>query len=182
MKKVEMNEIASEIKKYISNEKEEIIYCVSDGLYIFRSQNGAINDKYLTGNHNIIELGQSGGTIVQSEGDVGLALFKYNGWNQAKEWFARIYDYLKNKGLDIEINGNDLITEGKYKVAAYATIHVGNNKIYSTIQISLNANPNLINDICLKPMVKIPKGLSEYGITTQEIEQLIIKIASEFGE
>lgn len=182
MRKIKMNEIKDAIKELMVNDKEEILYCISDGLYIFRSQNGAINDKYLTGNHNIIELGQSGGTIVQSDGDVGLALFKYNGWNQAKEWFARIYDYMKNKELDIEINGNDLITEGKYKVASYATIHVGNNKIYSTIQISLNANPNLINDICLKPMVKIPKGLSEYGITTEEIVELVNKIASDFNE
>lgn len=28
---------------------------------------------------------------------------------------------------------------------------------------------------CRKPMRKVPKGLSEYGITTEEVEQLFLE-------
>lgn len=29
--------------------------------------------------------------------------------------------------------------------------------------------------ICRKPMVKVPKGLSEYGITTEEVEEMFLE-------
>lgn len=31
-----------------------------------------------------------------------------------------------------------------------------------------------IKAICRKPMRKVPKGLSEYGITTEEVEQMFL--------
>lgn len=29
--------------------------------------------------------------------------------------------------------------------------------------------PNLINQICTKPMIKVPGALSDYGLTTEEV-------------
>lgn len=176
MRKIKMNEIKDEIKRLMLNNNEEILYCISDGLYIFRGLDGAVKDKYLRGSHNIFELGQSGGTIVSSKGDIEMAFFKYDGWNQAQTWLNLIAEYLKSRGLNITVIGNDIIADDKYKVGAYGSLHLGNKKIFSTIQISINADADLINDICLKPMVKIPKGLSEYGITTEEMELAIINI------
>ena len=34
-----------------------------------------------------------------------------------------------------------------------------------------------IKAICKKPMKKVPKGLSEYGITTEEVEQMFLDFA-----
>lgn len=35
---------------------------------------------------------------------------------------------------------------------------------------------------CKKPMVKVPKGLSEFGITTEEVEQMFLAFCKEEGD
>ena len=40
---------------------------------------------------------------------------------------------------------------------------------YELVQISINQDLEVIKNVCLKPMVKVPKGLGEYGVTTEEI-------------
>jgi hypothetical protein len=35
--------------------------------------------------------------------------------------------------------------------------------------ISIDCNLELIKDVCTKPMEKVPCGLGQYGITTQQV-------------
>ena len=41
--------------------------------------------------------------------------------------------------------------------------------------LCLNVNLDHIKAICKKPMKKVPKGLSEYGITTAEVEKMFLE-------
>ena len=68
-------------------------------------------------------------------------------------------------------DNNDVLVDG-YKVASGCeTIHNGFN--YMGYQISLYQDLETIKNVCNKPMVKIPKALSEYGITTDEMVDFI---------
>lgn len=37
-----------------------------------------------------------------------------------------------------------------------------------------------IKQICTKPMNKVPKGLSEYRITTEEVEQMFLAFCENY--
>lgn len=43
----------------------------------------------------------------------------------------------------------------------------------------MNVDLEDIKKICKKPMKKVPKGLSEYGITTEEVEQMFLEFCKE---
>ena len=45
--------------------------------------------------------------------------------------------------------------------------------------ISMNVNLDHIKAICKKPMEKVPKGLSEYGITTEEVEKMFVAFCKQ---
>lgn len=56
-------------------------------------------------------------------------------------------------------------------MASGAEIRVGDNlkNVYNTYQISINQDIEAIKHICKKEMIKIPKALSDFGITAEEI-------------
>lgn len=43
----------------------------------------------------------------------------------------------------------------------------------------MNTNLDHIKAICRKPMKKVPKGLSDYGITTEEVEQMFLEFCKQ---
>ena len=81
-------------------------------------------------------------------------------------------DWLKSKGLNAEYVSNDIVVDG-YKVCGMAITRYGRID-YTAGFIGINTNLDNIKAICKKPMVKVPKGLSEYGITTEEAEQMFL--------
>ena len=182
MRRIEMNEIVNELSTLMANDKEEVLYCLTDDTYIFKGLDGGINPEYENGDYKVFNLGQRGGTIIGSKGDIQMALFKYEGWNQAKTYVEKMLEYLKEKGLNASIAENDILIDDKYKVISYGSRDIGNRKIFATIQISINADPELINNISAKPMTKIPRGLSYYGVTTEEMEKVILDISKELEQ
>lgn len=112
-----------------------------------------------------------GGTIVCSKGNIGISVITPVEWGwQTTSFLRALAEYLKSKQLNVEYSHNDILVDG-FKVASSAEIRVGDDlkNVYSTYQISINQDVETIKHICKKEMTKIPKALSDYGITTQEI-------------
>ena len=126
--------------------------------------------------HNIpvYNVKRDGGTIVYAKVTVNIAMIfdvKY-GWI-SENFNSHLINYLKEHiSLEhtIEPNANDILIDG-YKVASGTELRVGENleKIYAVFQLSINQDIEAIKHICKKEMVKIPKALSDFGITTEEI-------------
>ena len=126
--------------------------------------------------HNIpvYDIKRDGGTIVYTKGAVSIAMIfdvKY-GWI-SENFNSHLVNYLKDyisSEHTIEHMGNDILIDG-YKVASGTELRIGNNleKIYAGFQLSINQDLEAIKHVCKKEMVKVPKGLSDYGITTEEI-------------
>lgn len=113
------------------------------------------------------------GTIIGNEGDIAFAHFGEidNGW--MKRFVAYFVEWLNNKGLNAVYEDNDILVDG-YKVCGVCITRYGRID-YTAGFIGINTNLDHIKAICRKPMKKVPKGLSEYGITTAEVEEMFLK-------
>lgn len=108
-----------------------------------------------------------GGVIVNFKNDICVGHYETLAFKWGSEFMEKLCDYLKSRNLNAEINGNDILVDN-YKVASYMSQNI-NSCIYTAVHISISMDLDLIKNICVKPMVKTPKGLEEYNITQDEI-------------
>lgn len=122
--------------------------------------------------YEIVESYNNGGTILATPGDIIFSHLETpdNGWLfRFKDYFL---NWLKAKGLNATYEDNDVLVDG-YKVCGLCITRYGRIDFSSAI-LTINTNLDHIKAICRKPMKKVPKGLSEYGITTEEVEQMFL--------
>lgn len=177
MRKVEVKDIEKELLALINPRNEGCIYCVHDKPLVFKSKEGEINEEYCRA--NVIDICNSfnmGGIIVANTGDINMAIMKDEGWDVGKDLLNDLAVELVKFIPNIKVDNNDLIVDDKYKVISYASINANNRLIYTCVHISMNPNINHISNVCMKPMVKVPKGLTEFGITREEILEILSKI------
>lgn len=129
--------------------------------------------------YEVYEAYYNGGTIVGSPGDIAFAHFAH----LDNTWMTRFIDYftdwLKARGLSAVYESNDILVDG-YKVCGLCVTRYGRID-YTAGFISVNANLPHIKAICQKPMVKVPRGLSEYGITTKDVEEMFLAFCESEG-
>lgn len=96
---------------------------------------------------------------------------KLNGGEALSDKFSKaLSEYFKSKNLgSVRQDNNDILVDD-YKVASGGEIMV-NGYNYLGYQISINQDIEAIREICNKKSVKPPKALSDWGITTKEIEK-----------
>ena len=126
----------------------------------------------------VLQLKRDGGAIVHFAGNVAWAKiesnerkdFSYENMN----FLSSLKDYLNNKGIAAIQAGNDLLVDG-FKVASGCAINIPPHftKSFTAFQININTDVDLIRNICKKEMTKTPKGLGEYGITTEEMVEFV---------
>lgn len=171
MREVNQNDIEKELTNLINNRIEDCIYVVHKNPLVFKSKYGELNEEYCSEkNINICNSFNMGGIIVANVDDIDVGITKEEGWRVGKELLEFLKTSLEklipNK---ISIDNNDLIIDDKYKVISYASINSNNRLIYTCVHISFNPDIELINNVCLKKMIKIPRGLSDFGITREEV-------------
>lgn len=180
IKKVKSNEAVATIQDFIANRKHGIAYCVHDEKSVFIALADSINkDACAEYGYTVLDTKHTGGVVVVSEGDVSVVHFGAIG----SDWMHRFADYLieryKERGLNTTYEDNDVLIDG-YKISGLSATPYGNLQ-YSTIHIGINTNLDHIKAICRKPMVKVPKGLSDYGITSEEVEQMFLEFCEQDG-
>ena len=150
------------------------IWCEMDFPLVNVGVNPEINTDYCKENNiPIFYVERAGGPLVSSKGDYGFVIIaKDLIESRTPEILYRLYLLCKSRGLNCEFKNNDLLIDG-YKTASWAGRRLENNFIYFTIHFSMYMNLELIKEICLKPMNKTPKGLTDFGITKEDIEQLV---------
>lgn len=178
IKKVKSNEAMAIIQDFIENKKCGVAYCIHDEKSVFINSPDTINeDVCIEHGYAILDTKHTGGVVVVSEGDVSIVHFGGIG----DGWMHRFADYLideyKARGLNATYEDNDVLVDG-YKISGLSATPYGHIQ-YSTIHIGINTNLDHIKAICRKPMKKVPKGLSEYGITTEEVEQMFLEFCEK---
>lgn len=175
--KVRSAEADSTIQDYIVNQKHGFAYCVHDVKMCFVASADAVNaDVCAEYGYTVIDTKHTGGAVVVSEGDVSVIHFGEVGNSVMHDFVMYLLDKYKARGLDATYEDNDVLIDG-YKISGVSATVYGGIK-YSTIHVGINTDVEQIRAICKKPMQKIPRGLSEYGITTEEIEQMFLEFCS----
>ncbi len=128
--------------------------------------------------HNIacVDIGRRGGAFVVNKGDIGLGHVGKGLDNTIGELiYNKFTEYLKDKGLNAVAKDNDILVDG-YKVFGWASNYYKDyDAIYITCHFTMSVDLELIKNVCTKPLNKTPKGLSEYGITSEEIRNFIVQ-------
>lgn len=127
--------------------------------------------------YQIAESFNNCGTILANPGDIIFSHLDAPGNSFLDRFVVYFIDWLKSKGLNAEYVKNDVLVDG-YKVCGLCVTRYGRIDFSSGI-ISMNVNLDHIKAICRKPMEKVPKGLSEYGITTDEVEKMFVAFCKE---
>lgn len=159
----------------VKNNKEVMIFCHTDEKVIGHGVYEDLFDKDYCVENNIILLNANfpAGACVVFEGDINLIGYEYGFSDIGKRYIECVNNFLHTKGINSQIVGNDLIIEEngiENKVGSYASVWVNEDAGVETVaHISMNVDLPLIERICKKPMVKIPKALSDYGITEEEV-------------
>lgn len=152
-------------------------YVVYDDNYVVAGSDNPPDYHYIYSHCiQMFNIKTAGGTIVVSRGDIGVGIFADIDTTNSflNDMKNRFLQYLQDKGIEVAEDNNDILIEG-FKVSSYSSKAInGSNYVFGVFQFSVNVNLDLINHICKKPMNKIPKGLSEYGITTEEILENIV--------
>ena len=178
MKILEFKQYIKELPSLLKNKNDKVLV-LSDKTYILNGLYPSCNYDYCK-KHNleILETQHFGGTIVNGNNDVCIGL--YNDCNDLDiqvgyVFMRKIISFLKSKGLDIVEDENDVIIDG-YKTASWMSTDI-DGCMYTAIHIPFNLDMDLIKNVCTKEMVKVPKGLDEFGIDRNEmIEYLKVEL------
>lgn len=172
--KTTFDEAIDLVTNIISEQKEACVYCISD-------ENCAIVGSNFGANIQEIErcgirsgqINHEGGTIIASPGDVQIGILTegYSGHVYRDIIINGIIDKLKANNHDAILEGNDILVNGR-KVVGFGSRMFG-KILFTAIQVSIDINLDLIKSICTKPMTKMPDGLKNYGITTQDILDIL---------
>ena len=176
--KIKQSNSSKFAKKHVEGGLHNIGYIViEDPIAIVYSKKQVDEATCTEYGYGVYESFNNGGTILASVGDI---MFSHvaeldNGW--LASFAEHFVDWLKDKGLNAEYVKNDILVDG-YKVCGLCITRYGRIDFSSGI-ITMNVNLDHIKAICKKRMEKVPNGLSEYGITTEEVEKMFIAFCKE---
>lgn len=171
--KFESQTTVSTIHSFLISKKHGFAYGKHNKKLVFIAKPDAV-DRELCADlgYEVMETMHTGGVVVVAEGDVSVIHFGNIGDRCMLDFAEYLVEQYKARGLNATFNGNDVLIDG-YKISGLSATPYGDIQ-YSTIHIGVNTNLDNIKAICTKPMAKVPKGLSEYGITTDEVEQMFL--------
>lgn len=171
--KIPQSECGNVAKSHILSGEHDIGYIIIENPIAIVHQARQVDKKTCNScGYEIYESYNNGGTILANAGDI---MFTHVG-EIGNRWIFRFAEYfadwLKARGFNAEYLDNDVLIDG-YKVCGLCVTCYGRID-FSSGFLGVNTNLDDIKKICRKPMVKVPKGLSEYGITTEEVEQMFL--------
>lgn len=176
--KLVQTEWVAEAKRHIAGGIYKIFHTTVDTPVTLVYRKSQVDEEVCAAlGYEIYEGLYNGGTLVANKGDLVFAHFYdiNNGW--CDRFAEYLTAWLKAKGLNAERVGNDVLVDD-HKVCGTCITRYGRID-YTTIFISMNPNLDHIKAISKKPMVKVPKGLSEYGITSEEVEAMFLAFCGQ---
>lgn len=179
MRQILSKDIQRELNTLITNKTEDFIYSIYDEAVVFRSNSNDVNESYCKDNNiTVVSTSNFGGTIVASEGDMGLAIIEKEGWNRGLDILNYLCMCFNDIIPNLRVEGNDLIADSNYKLASFASTNIGDRFIYTIVAISINPNITHIRNICSKHIAKVPRGFQEYNVTANEIVDLLKQLTN----
>ncbi len=170
----------NDMEKFLNSDKDEFKITVMDRTEALYGGDWTIDKEWCDKNaipYSQGKLIKNTGCIIAVKGNVLLDIKKrFNGGECLCDKFSKaLCEYFKTKGMNSARQDNNDVLVDDFKVASGAEVTLPNGFQYIAYQISINQDLDVIKHACLKPMVKVPKALSEYGITTEEMVEFCKK-------
>lgn len=162
----------------IRHQQEGLVILHPTEICALTTASDSTNKEFVESNNlKTASMGNSGGCIVAFPDNLEMGYFTKDVNSTFLERLAQeVVDYLKGKGLNANLDNNDVLVDGTYKVFSTSKATYDKAILFGAIHISINCDADLVRKICTKEMKKIPKGLSDYGITTEEMRNLVLKV------
>lgn len=132
-----------------------------------------INKEFCDNNHIHYRYEERGGgcMVLCPDTIIFLDIYPTDNYLRQHSFVNEFVKWLKQKGIDAFTNNNDVMIGNKKVIGTISEIlpKPYNNWVYFGAVISINSDPDLINQICTKPMIKVPGALFDYGLTTEEV-------------
>lgn len=170
-------------QQWFNHPTDLTVWGLTDRPILFDNNNSGLNEDLAIqlGYKVIHEPNMDSGGILMEIGDFECANFSIYKNNLFYGYWSLFFtQYLKNKGINAQQIDNDILIDNLYKVCGTTHCFVDNFYL-SAVHISISVNLDNIKKICTKPMVKIPKGLADYGITGDEVKKLFIYFCKEYN-
>lgn len=178
VKKILLSEWSQRVEKLLRSTEHNTHYAITEKPIVLVPDEFEIDlfaSKRL--GYTVYPTKHKGGVIVTNIGDIGIVHLG----NAGKQWYdffiKEFIGWLKDRNLNAELDNNDIVIDG-YKVCGVSTKRVGALS-YTAGVIGINTKLSDIQAICKKPMQKIPKGLSDYGVTSEEVEQWFLSFCKK---
>ncbi len=172
-------EFVNNEREFLDSPNEETVIVVLNQTEAIYGADDSCNTKWCD-EHNIPYAHQGklqgGGCIIGVKGNIFIDVKRkcIGGEMMSNKFSKALCELLKDKGLEsVRCDNNDVLVDGFKVASGCETIY--NQWEYMGYQISLYQDIETIKNVCNKPMVKVPKALSEYGITTDEMVHFIEK-------
>ena len=168
-------QVTQEVAQILQQQQEACVYVIAEKpCVVVGTNNGADIAQANKIGIRVVNIHHEGGCIVTSPGDVDIGLFTkgYYGRDIREAIVNKLIALLNANGFKGEIVDNDLLVNDR-KVVGFGSRMYG-QILYTAIHVSVNANLDLIQQICTKPMKKIPGSLSEYGISTIDVVNILM--------
>lgn len=169
------NEVVTLCDFHVKHWENGLVVFQPDKIWVAKSPLDSGNTEFIEANnlkHFYLKTG--GGCIVAFPDNVEVAHFSTDCDNNFSGVITdKVEKHLIDKGLNVTKDNNDLLVDG-CKVFSTGTVNYNQRVLATVIHTSINCDAELVDKICLKPMRKRPIGLSEYGITSNEILGLIL--------
>lgn len=150
----------------------------TEGLIISPSKYSQISPEQIFAPDIYVKVPRLGGTMVLFPEGIQLFHIYKNGVYMGYDFKNMLIKWLRAKGLNATLDKNDILVDG-YKIAGDIHSTFPNGLRYYGICISINMDLDKLKLYCDKEMKKIPKGLSDYGITRDELMAAIMQFIDE---
>ena len=168
------------IETYKQDKQEHFTIVVQDETEVTYGFDKDCNIDYCI-EHNIpvFDRKGTGGCIVHCKGSIGINhIYSHDKYPEflSTKMINDMCKYFVSKDLNATLDRNDILIDG-YKVASCAENNLEPDYKWcnSVVLISINQDLDTIKNVCKKEMVKTPKGLIDFGITTEEMYQWCIE-------
>jgi hypothetical protein len=172
--KIKSAEVAAAARNCTDGKTDDLFLVNHDKKFVCIADNGFVDEAICAERgYEVYKMHRNGGTFVLSEGDIGAFGVGRVGNTFLKDFVTHMIAKLRERGLNAYWENNDVLVDG-YKVCGISASITRNSKQFFVFHVAININLDDIKAICTKPMVKVPKGLSEYGVTAEEVEKWFV--------
>lgn len=180
---INQNEILSELQKGFEKAPRIAIVLYEDNQVNYGFDEKP-NFEYCEANNiECVNIGRRGGSFVVNKGDIGVGVIDVGINNSFGLYIYQSFvQFLQNKGLNAKAIDNDVLVDN-YKVFGWAShFYKEYNAIFISCHFTMSVDLELIQNVCTKPMNKVPKGLLEFGITSEDIKEFITNVVEKYNK